>query len=368
MAMHTICFILSSIHGVHGVRRIEEFVSQGYDVKVFGFDRGKNSQTKYAGFEIEIIGSFDDTLPYIKRLPLLRKGILEARAKVDEQGTVWYYLGLDIAFLSKILNRGCPYIYEEADLTYTYFRFTLLKSVFKCIDKYVIRKSLQTVLTSDGFVQFLFNNGKPDNVFIITNRMNSNVLSILLEQKVPLDMQHLKFGFVGSVRFDSIYQFVKTIVQKFPQHQVLIYGTIDDKYSERYNALKKYKNFTFLGRFSNPIDLPKIYASLDLVISTYDVCYDNVKYAEPNKLYEAVYFETPIIATKGTFLASEVEELGVGYSVEAMNEDAVTRFVSDLTETSLQQKIDNCHKIDKSLCINENQSFFNILRKKMEHL
>src|SRR5574344_1374839 len=145
MAMHTICFIFSSIHGVHGVRLIEEFVSQGYDVKVFGFDRGKNSQTKYAGFEIEIIGSFDDTLPYIKRLPLLRKGILEARTKVDEQGAVWYYLGLDIAFLSKILNCGCPYIYEEADLTYTYFRCKLLKSVFKCIDKYVIRKSLQTV-------------------------------------------------------------------------------------------------------------------------------------------------------------------------------------------------------------------------------
>ena len=33
----------------------------------------------------------------------------------------------------------------------------------------------------------------------------------------------------------------------------------------------------------------------DMVVATYDVTIENVRYAEPNKIYEAIFFETPII-------------------------------------------------------------------------
>ena len=53
--MRTICFILSSIQSIHSIKRIDEFVEQGYDVKVFGFNREDSPQTSYDRFDIEII-------------------------------------------------------------------------------------------------------------------------------------------------------------------------------------------------------------------------------------------------------------------------------------------------------------------------
>lgn len=366
--MRTICFILSSIQSIHSIKRIDEFVEQGYDVKVFGFNREDSPQTSYDRFDIEIIGTFSSEMPYHKRLPLLWKGIRKAKSKTRGLNCLWYYFGLDVALLGRLINISKPYIYEEADLTYTYINNSLLKYIFRILDKNTIKKSFKTVLTSDGFVWFLFGNKHPKNVSIITNRLLKSTLSVPHETKHVLDMEHLAFGFLGGARFESVYYFIKTVVKHFPQHQVVVYGTIDEKFSERYAVLEKYDNFAFYGRFSNPTELPKIYAGIDLVISTYDICYDNVKHAEPNKLYEAVYFETPIIVTEGTFLASKVAKYGIGYAVDALDEKAIVQFVEGLTKTSLNECMANCRKIDKMRCINDNQTFFDELKTLMVSL
>ena len=64
--------------------------------------------------------------------------------------------GLDVALLGRLINISKPYIYEEADLTYTYINNSLLKYIFVSLTN-TIKNRLKT-LTSDGFVWFLFGN------------------------------------------------------------------------------------------------------------------------------------------------------------------------------------------------------------------
>ena len=68
------------------------------------------------------------------------------------------------------------------------------------------------------------------------------------------------------------------------------------------------------GPFSNPGDLIKIYDSIDILLINYDSADANVQLALPNKLYEAMLFQKPIICTKHTFLADVVEAKNIGVS------------------------------------------------------
>ena len=94
--------------------------------------------------------------------------------------------------------------------------------------------------------------------------------------------------------------------------------------------------------------MASIYAGIDWVLSAYDADYENVRYAEPNKLYESIFFETPIIVSRGTFLAERVESLGVGLSVDASKEDEVVSLVDGWTEESSRRMVDRMRAIPKA--------------------
>ena len=184
------------------------------------------------------------------------------------------------------------------------------------------------------------------------------------KNRIP-DAAHLKIGFVGSVRFDSVYNFARVICHSFPQHEFHFYGNVVD---EKFYQLQSCSNCFFHGHFSNPSDLPEIYSGIDAVLSTYDVRYENVKYAEPNKIYESIYFEVPIIVSAGTYLSERVSELGIGYSVNAMDDAEVISLISEkLTKDSLLQKSANAHLIPKCDCVMDNDDFFKVLEERLNN-
>jgi glycosyltransferase involved in cell wall biosynthesis len=132
--------------------------------------------------------------------------------------------------------------------------------------------------------------------------------------------------------------------------------------ADRYYELgRKYPNIFFHGPFKNPDGLPVIYQNIDLVLSTYDVIYENVRFAEPNKLYEAIYFEVPIIVSKGTYIAEKVERLKVGFAIDPLNVMEIVSFIKSLTVQILNEKRAACAKIDKNELIDVNTEFFSKL-------
>lgn len=365
MKSKKIVFIVNSLSIQRVIKRINSFVDAGYNVEVYSFvrtDVGHNGNVDIR-FKYSVIGEFPNSMPYIKRLFLMHKCIKDIIPSISDGNTLLYLFGLETAIVTTRLTKT-PYVYEEADLVHTYIGNWLVRSLLEKKDVNIIKKSQLTVLTSEGFVDYHFGNTPPSNITVVSNRLNPSVLKLEMGFKSNFDMNHLKLGFVGSFRFDSIVNFCKVFVKEYPQHEMHVYGVIDDNNKDFFS---KFDNFFYHGPFKNPDDLPDIYANIDLSLSTYDATTVNARYAEPNKMYEAIYFDTPIIVSRNTFLEKKVSKLGIGFAINALDDKEITSFIDALSDERIYKCINNLKKINKIEAINSSDTLFDQINKILSH-
>lgn len=343
----TIVFILNSYGKSRYDKRIEDFIEKGYAVEVYAFNRYSDSVYQ-SSFPVEIIGTFDNSFSYAQRSRMIFPAVKSVINRYKGLRVLYYLFGLDVAMSFWLNRKKEPFVYEEGDLVHTYMNNYILRRSFETIDKLVIRKSLFTVFTSEGFPNYHFGKIIGSSV-VLPNKIHKRVLELPNSGKDHLlDVRNLNIGFVGAPRFNKVLEFLNVACRCFPQHKFHIFGgPVPDVFMQ----LKSYSNMIFHGPFNTPDDLPEIYSQIDLVLSTYDTDTINVRYAEPNKLYEAIYFDTPILVSTGTFLSEKVNKLGVGYSID-VNEANVKRFIEGLTVEGINSVINNIKKIPKEFAIN----------------
>lgn len=340
-----------------GVKRAEEFINKGYKIELFSFNRDGKQLEASKMVSPCVIGNISSRDKYFKRFIHIRKSINRIVKKFKNEDVVYYLFQLDIAMAFKMCTTSNMYIYEESDLRHTYMN-KYMCAAFEAFDKWVIKKSIMSVFTSEGFLKYHFSDNVPSNVYFLPNRLNVNVLNFPIKEKC-LNNCKLRIGYVGEIRYESTISFMDYFCENFPEHQMYFFGKVNKNMSSKWNKLnKKYSNLNDYGMFRNPDQLPDIYSQIDLVLSTYDVKYDNVRYAEPNKLYEAIYFETPIIVSSNTFLSEKVSKLGIGFSVDALNEKEVIDFVKNLDKKSIAEKVEACRRIKKIDCLSINDGLF----------
>lgn len=357
--MKHVIFIVNSIRQARCLRRIEEFVSRGYDVEVYGFDRDGDTRV-LPNFPVRVIGSFSNGTSYITRLKKIRKTIKEnITCDYDKSSTVIYIFNLDIviAFLSVFKLNKYRYIYEVSDLAELTVSNKIIRAALVGVNKYSMRKAFHVVFTSEGFCDF-YNRISQHKISVIPNRVSTNCPKV--ENIVrALNVERIRIGFVGIIRFETVLNFAK-VCNTFENVEFHLFGLISDgdKYAlELERMAKESHNITLHGPFQNPQDLPDIYKGIDMVLSAYPPT-PSVIYAEPNKLYEAIYFRCPIIVNKGTFLCKKVGRLNVGYVIDAMDEKCIQNFLEGLDAKSYQEKINACQAIPQEYCLNINNDFF----------
>lgn len=359
--MPKIVFIVNSLQNQRCIKRISEFIAEGGDVEVYAFSRQKDNYSNL-NFPIYVLGTIDPKQSYIRRFPFLcgtiRKVVNDIGRKRED---IFYLFGLDIVMAFRFVDSKHRYVYEESDLVHTYVSNRLLKSFLEIIDKRLIKESLYTVLTSEGFAQYHFGDSYPTNVVIIPNKLNPSIMKLDWNKPKIREKDKLRIGFVGKPRFKSVVSFGKIMCSLSERFELHIYGGPILEEMDGFESLMQYKNYFYHGPFKNPEELPSIYSSIDIVLSTYDAKYENVKYAEPNKIYESIFFTTPIVVTSGTFLSKKVEKLGIGYSVDPFNEEDVKSLLLQLDMESMEKKEMNCRRIDKKDVIDSNHEFISAL-------
>lgn len=354
--MKEIIFVLSSLNDSHFRKRVEEFMDNGYQVKVFGFKR-KGQNLPVLRYEPVILGEIENR-NFSARLSLFNKSI-KGIAK-ECKGKLCFYSSLDIALFAKLYIKA-PYIYEVCDLTELTIGNPILRSALTKVNELVIKKSQKTIITSEGFAE-CFSKLPQDKFYLIPNKVSANMPPYVDKGRV-LNIDKIKIGFAGVIRFESIYHFVKACAdygKNVEMHLFGIYSDADEWAAKMEQIEKSSENVFFHGWFSNPGDLPSIYEGIDLVLCTYPPTL-GVKYAEPNKLYEAIYFRCPIIVSEKVFLGDKVNRLNIGYVIDAMNEDKIKHFLDSLNASDYHAKIEACQSILQGDCINRNDDFFKII-------
>lgn len=369
--MKKIIFILTSLQDPHALKRIQEFQKKGYEYEVYGFSRniGFGNQLNMPHTEL---GKMTNGTGYFSRLKVLKPALRQLACKYKDQDIVFYCFGLEIAFFIRRYSSK-PYFYEECDLMYTYLKFplSLLVPLFKYWDRQLVKHSLESVFTSEGFIEYLFGEKIPHNVTLIANRLDTSILDFNWNDLPPkrADLKNLNIIFNGSLCDKHVLYFARTVAKEFPHIKITFNGTIqkfDDEHTAVIEALRESSNVSFSGKFKNPDDLFKLHENANLLICTYNTMYENVRRAEPNKLYEAIFFRTPIVVSSGTFLAKKIRSLNIGFDVNAADPQAVRDFISNLTPDVLDEKSRACAKLPLAFCINDNAEFFQKIVSKLD--
>lgn len=353
-------FIINNLEDSHWRNRVDEFVDRGHEVILYAYSRNGGVKTFKSQYDVTVLEDFPNTMSYGKRLVLFLKTLRQVVKRHKKENACYYFFGLDLAMIT-VPFLSQPYLYEEFDLMHTYVGNAIVRNVMEWIDKRIIRKSKLTLLTSEGFAEYHFGDKLPGNICFVPNRLNPKIQNYAIKEATPIDMNHIRFGFVGGPRYKTMANFAKVIAERFPQHEMHFYGRIDLPDEHFFTELKKKPNVFFHGAFMNPDDLPEIYSKIDILLSAYDADYENVRYAEPNKIYESVYFEKPIVVSSNTFLANKVRRWGIGWDVNCMNDDEVAAFINGLSLSNIEEKRNNTRKIEKKDTLNINDELFNKL-------
>jgi succinoglycan biosynthesis protein ExoL len=355
-----VVFIINNAEGSHFAHRLNEFIDNGYEVLAYGFSRVDLEKLPENNSRIEIIGEFLNTTSYFKRIFIILKSLRKMFRSHDFKDCIFYLCGLDMALPSMIFKKSRRrYIYEECDLAQAHVSNKILRYLLDLIDNRIINGAKLTVLTSEGFLQYHYSRGlkkTKTSIEIIPNKLSS-LVSGRNTKFEKHDIKRLRIGFVGTARYNSIAHFADIFSSSFPNSEFHFFGTIVSNFEE-FNRLKERNNVFFHGPFKNPVDLDSIYSRIDMVLCTYDLSSDNVKFAEPNKLYEAIYFATPIIVTRGTFLAEKVDKLGVGYSIDPLDDNLVIDFINSIESESFYDRVINCVNIPSKELVSDNSIFF----------
>jgi succinoglycan biosynthesis protein ExoL len=170
-------------------------------------------------------------------------------------------------------------------------------------------------------------------------------------------------GFIGYVRYKNQLEMLIRVSQRCDINVLVAGDGTDYPYlSEKY---KDCKNVIFYGPYEYEKEIKHLYEMVDCVYSVYDTSLKNVRIALPNKLYEAIVCNLPIIVAEDTKLAKLVQEWGVGVEVSDIIEDdlsaAITRLKND--NGYYNNIINNCRKLANRynyLAINE--QYLNLIK------
>ena len=355
----TVVFIAPQLQQPRVIRRINTVYQAGIPIRVYGFDSGifsKNLQS--ISFPVTEIIKRDKKASRFKKVHCFIRTLVRIK-KENPKDAIFYIFSAEMGNFSWIF-RNRKTIYEEADIFGAYFKNRFLRNLFKWIDKGTIHRSLLTVFTSEGFVDYTFGeNRRPDNVLVIPNKLNDRFFDACKKNEVKtkkIDINHIRFGFVGIIRYpNTIIRFAEVVGRYFPQHEFHFYG--DPDVPSSIDVVKNMNNVFLHGPFVNPTELPEIYSNIDIVVSCYDTTSWNVRVAEPNKLYEAVFFETPIVVSIGTFLEKQVRRYNAGYSIKADDDQCIIDFINNIKIDDLDSFVRSERIVDWTSLV-DNTSLF----------
>jgi glycosyltransferase involved in cell wall biosynthesis len=227
------------------------------------------------------------------------------------------------------------YIMDIRDYTYEGIGF------YRKLVNQLVKNSTFTTLSSRGFLAFIDPNSK-----IIINHNISNIESI--EKSATLGTRKpITIGFVGSVRYKSENMLLINALRNNPNYELLYVGSMVSGCNlEECCNQENIMNVEFQGRFDNN-NKPDIYKSIDIINAIYGTFSLEVTTAIPNRLYDALLFKKPIIASKGTFLGDVVEKNKLGIAVELNSQsikEKVNNYVKSFDENTFVQNCNECLK------------------------
>lgn len=252
------------------------------------------------------------------------------------QPTCLYLQGLDcldIAYHYRKKHPSVKIVFEVADV-----REPFLEEKKSIITRLILRKERKLfpavshlVITSDKFYDVHYVDLiSRDKVIVAPNIPDLTFFKGFAKEP------HERFtvGFIGGLRYMTQLKLLVDASQAADVDVVFAGGGASAGFDAELQSYCQGKaNIRLLGKYKYDTSIAGLYKNIDCVYSVYDADNPNVRIALPNKLYEAVYCELPLLAASNTYLGEIVSKHSIGLCVGH-------RKLDELTQALVQMKTD----------------------------
>lgn len=186
------------------------------------------------------------------------------------------------------------YIIDIRDYTYEN------NKVFYMLEKKAILHAALRVISSSKFQTFL-----PKNEYLVchNNTWSDKRKEVSGNHRNVTDTNSIVIGYVGAVAYRDQCEKLMDLVKNDTRFEFHIYGDgIAQKDLMNYADKIQCGRIKFYGKYL-PEEKERIIKKIDILFNAYGNDSPLVKYALSNKLYDALYFEKPVLNSPNTYMS-----------------------------------------------------------------
>lgn len=241
------------------------------------------------------------------------------------------------AVLMKIFY-GKSVVYDIYDFYVDAFPVpSFLKKIIRIIDIKIISFVDAVILPVEYRLEQI-SGSNPRKVIYVHNtpeRMEST-------EKLLNKNDKLIFSYVGILQD---HRFLKQIINFAKKNNgielnIAGFGLYEDYVAD---CSEKFENIKYYGKVPYRVGL-NISAKADILFAIYDPSIKNHKYSAPNKFYEALMLERPILVSNETGVDELVRKNKVGWCID-YNESAFSDFLKSITKNEINEVSKNMRKV-----------------------
>ena len=347
-----ITFLLAYAPNPRMRKRINVALDFTDKVSLIQWDKQQDKMENYTNPAVDIhIIELKAAEKPIQRIPQYLKFSKLARKSLEAlKPNIIHLQGLDMLKIAvdykKNFDEKVKIVYEVADV----HRYLTTES--KNIIKQAIKRTLinieencsdyvdKLIITSPKYYELYFHRFyTKEETLVFENYPDLSVFKGF--QARNFYKEPLNVSYIGGIRYKEQIRILLDVAKELPITVEL--AGYEDGEPEIENLAKTMPNVKWHGKYDYKQDIKGLYEDADVVFSVYDADLYNVRIALPNKYYESIYCQKPIIVAKNTYLEERVSSLNVGLAVDCHSKTELKQALLFLMDKDNYQEIThNC--------------------------
>ena len=321
-------------------RRIDMLRESGCAVEALAFER-EHDMGRAPGCPVGSLGHLEHG-HYASRLRKLLRSAPSVR-RASRRNDLVYAFNCDMALLALAATAGLdtPVALETADIRDIQVANDWRGKVVRTVERLATERCRLLVVTAAGYRAYYRDwLGTPRRGLVLENKLDAS-FAASVKRAVPeantsdAGDRPIRIGWFGMLRDEWSWRVLEKVIAEKPAEYTAVLAGVGmlDNFAER--VLRR-PEIVYLGEFSHPEGLSRIYGAVDLVMACYPTNIPR-SWSRSNRYYEACLFNKPLIVRAGCADAEPVGRLDIGLVIDTSDTDGAAAAIRAVSAQELNR-------------------------------